>query len=149
MADKKDTLIIEALKSDSKASIVDIAKKTGLPGTTIHNRIKKLCDEKVITGYTIKLDNKKLGKDITAFIAVTVDYKLLKEKKISQQALAEKLSRIPAVEETNIITGISDIMIKVRMKNIDELNNFITNELRNFDGVEKTQTMVVLKEILA
>ncbi len=147
MVDKKDLLIIDALKKDAKASILQISKETGLPGTTVHNRIKKLCKDKVIIRYTIKVDNKKLGKEIAAYVAITVDYKLLKERKITQFALAEKIRRLPFIEEASMITGISDILVKARLHNIEELNNFVTKEIRNIDGVEKTQTMIVLEEV--
>ena len=148
MIDNKDLLIINALKRDARAPIAKIAKETGLPGTTVHNRIKKLREEGAIRGYTINVDNKKLGKEIAAYIAITVDYKLLKEKNSTQYALAEKIGKLPFVEEANMITGISDILVKIRVKNIDELNNFVTKELRNYDGVEKTQTMVILSEVM-
>ena len=68
MVDNKDLLILDALKRNAKAPIAQIAKETGLPGTTVHNRIMKLNKEKVIKGYTIKVDNKKLGKGILAYV---------------------------------------------------------------------------------
>jgi len=148
MVDDKDLLIIDTLKANAKASVIQIAKETGLPSTTVHNRIKKLRKEGIIAGYTIKVDNKKLGKDIAAFIAITVDYKLLKAQKISQYGLAEKIGKMPFAEEASMITGLSDILVKVRFKSIDELNNFVTKELRNLEGVEKTQTMVILNEVI-
>ena len=148
MPDNKDLLILNALKGNAKASIARIAKETGLPATTVHNRIKNMEKEGVIKGYTTRVDNKKIGKEVAAYIAITVDYKLLKEKKMTQYQLAESFGKLPFIEEVNIITGISDIILKMRVKSIDELNNFVTKDLRNFDGVEKTQTMVVLSEVI-
>ncbi|MBW3023240.1 Lrp/AsnC ligand binding domain-containing protein, partial [Candidatus Woesearchaeota archaeon] len=40
-----------------------------------------------------------------------------------------------------------DIILKIRVKDVDELNDFVTVYLRNLDGIEKTQTMVILSEI--
>ena len=45
-----------------------------------------------------------------------------------------------------MITGQSDIVAKIRVKNIEEVSDFVTKELRNIDGIEKTQTLVVLTE---
>ena len=79
-----------------------------------------------------------------AYILVTVDYKLLKEKGLTQHEVANKLSKHDFVEEVAMITGASDIILKIRVSNISELDNFVTKYLRNVDGIERTQTSVVL-----
>ena len=146
MIDEKDLKIISLLKENAKLSMQQIAKKTLIPITTVHNRIKKLEKSGIIKGYTINLDDKKL-QSISAFILVTVDYKFLKEKNISQYDLARKLKSNELVEQTSMITGESDVILKVRVKNIADLSEFVTNYLRNVQGIERTQTLVILNEI--
>ncbi len=145
--DKKDEKILELLRENSKLTTQQISKKTLIPITTVHNRIKKLEKEGVITKYTIQHDHKKLGKNLAAYIQIVVDYKLLKEIKMSQHDLAKKIKQNEFVEEAALVTGGTDIIIKVRVKDVDELDNFVTKVLRNIDGIEKTQTMVILHEI--
>ena len=144
--DNKDERIIEVLKENSKLSTQQISKKTSIPITTVHNRIKKLEKEGIIKNYTVVLDNKKIGKDISAYILINVDYKLLKEIKSTQYELTIKLKKHPCVEEAATVTGGTDILIKARVKNIDELNSLITRYVRNLEGVDRTQTLVVLSE---
>ena len=145
--DNKDLKILAILKDNSKLTTSKISKKTAIPITTIHNRIKKLEKLGIIKNYTVVLDNKKIGKELGAYILITVDYKLLNEKGLSQYQVAEKIKKYDAVEEVSMITGQSDIIAKIRVKNIEDTSNFVTKELRNIDGIEKTQTMVVLTEI--
>lgn len=145
--DKKDFAILEVLKEKSNLSTQKIAKKVNIPITTVHNRIKKLEKEGIIKNYTVNLDNKKLGKKIAAYILITVDYKLLKEIKSTQYELAKKIKSNPAVEEASMVTGATDIMIKVRAKDMDALSEFVTKYLRNVNGVERTQTAVILSEV--
>ena len=145
--DEKDEKILRLLKENSKLTTKQIAKKILIPITTIHNRIKKLEKEGIIKRYTVELDNKKIGKNVAAYVQITVDYRLLKEIKMSQHGLAKKLKQYEFVEEAAMVTGGTDIIIKVRVKDIDELDNFVTKILRNIDGIEKTQTMVILNEI--
>ncbi len=97
--------------------------------------------------YTVNINHKKLGKGMIGFVLVTVDYKLLKEAKMTQYDLGRKIKAISKVEEADIVTGGTDIIVKVRVSDIDELSDFVTKALRNIEGVEKTQTMVVLSEI--
>lgn len=145
--DKKDELILAILKENSKLSSQQISKKTRIPITTVHNRIKKLEKQGIIKGYTVILDNKKIGKPIAAYVLITVDYKLLKQLKMSQQELAKKLKQHEFVEESAMVTGATDIIIKIRVNSIDQMDSFVTRYLRSIDGIEKTQTMVILNEI--
>ena len=144
--DKKDEAILSSLKENGRLSTQSISKKTKIPITTVHHRIKKLEELGIIQGYTVVVDHKKIGKPISAYIQITVDYKLLKEKKITQYEIVKKLKSNETVEEASMLTGGSDIIIKVRVKDIDELNEFVTIYLRNIDGIEKTQTAIVLNE---
>jgi DNA-binding Lrp family transcriptional regulator len=144
MINKKDVKILDILKRNAKLTNEEISKKTGIPTTTIHNRIKRLERLGVIKNYTVVLDNKKLGKEISAYILITVDYKFLKKRGISQHDLARNLKKYDFVEEVSMITGVSDIIIKTSVENIDQLDELVTKELRNIDGIEKTQTMIVL-----
>ena len=145
--DKKDEKILELLTENSNLTTHQLSKKLLIPITTVHNRIKKLKEEGIIKRYTLELDNKKLGKTVAAFINITVDYRLLKQMKLSQYDLAKKIKQHESVEEAAMVTGGTDIIIKVRVKSIDELDYFVTKHLRNIEGIEKTQTMVILNEI--
>ena len=143
--DEKDEKILKLLKENSKLTTQQISKKILIPITTIHNRIKKLEKEGIIRKYTIELDNKKIGKNVSAYISLTVDYNLL--QKTPQHELAKKIKNHDLVEECAMVTGGTDIMIKVRTSSIEELDDFVTKHLRNIEGIEKTQTMVILYEV--
>ena len=145
--DEKDKKILKLLKENSKLTTQQISKKILIPITTVHNRIKKMEKEGIINKFTIELDNKKIGKNISAYIHIVVDYKSLQENKITQHELAKKLKQNEFVEEAAMVTGGTDIIIKVRVGNIDDLDNFVTKYLRNINGIEKTQTMVILNEL--
>ena len=144
--DEKDFKILDLLKENANLTTKQIAKKTLLPITTIHNRVKKMEKEGIIKKYTALLDDKKLGT-ISAYILLTVDYKLLKEKKISQHQLSKRILAHKFVENASMVTGRHDIIIKVRTKNITEMDDFVTKYLRNIDGIERSETMIILNEI--
>ena len=80
MLDNKDLKILEVLKVNSRLSTQKIAKKTLIPITTVHNRMKKLEKEGIIKGYTVILDYKKLGKPILSFILISVVYSSFNKK---------------------------------------------------------------------
>ncbi|MFC1741557.1 Lrp/AsnC family transcriptional regulator [Nanoarchaeota archaeon] len=145
--DKKDLLILDELKANAKLTTGQISRKLRIPVTTVHNRIKKLEKEGVVEGYTVRVNHKKLGRPVVAYILITVMYVLPGTgKKIKQDELALRLKRFSEVEEVNIMAGVTDILIKVRVDSVDGLNDFIIKKLRSVDGVDKTQTMMVLSK---
>ncbi len=145
--DEKDKKILEELKRDSKQTSQQISKATLIPITTVHNRIKKMEKEGIVKKYSVVLDYKKIGYDILAFIMITVSYVTPDGSRISQEEVAKKIREMENVEETYIVTGGTDIITKVRVHNIDELNDFVIKKLRNMDGVENTQTIIALSTV--
>ena len=147
MLDEKDRKIIEVLKRDSSLSTNEIWKKTGIPQTTVHNRMKKLKEKGIIEYFTIKLDRKKVGKGLAAYILCTVSYRTYKGEKLSQIGVAKNVKALPEVEEVSIVTGEIDLIVKVGVKDVDALNDFVVIKLRDIEGIEKTITSVVLSEV--
>ena len=140
MISKKDIKILDVIKKNCKLSTREISEKTGIPITTIHNRIKKLENEGIIKSYKAVIDNKKIGKNVQAFIQLTTNYR-------SQDYIAKKISAIPEVEECYILTGTTDVLIKVVATDVDQVNSLIIDGLKSIKGVQKTLTSIVLKEI--
>lgn len=143
--DEIDLRIMDILKENSKLSTHKISKKTGIPITTVYNRIKKLETEKVIKKYALILDYEKIGKHIPAYVLINVDGKVLKEKNLNYDSLTKKLKFFPEVEEAHSLTGTFDLIIKIRTENVPKLNEFLVS-LRKIEGIEKTQTAIILGE---
>ena len=71
--DKKDLQILEILKNNYEYTTREIARKTLLPVTTIHNRIKKMRKTGVIKKYTIEPDYKKINKGFLVYVLITAN----------------------------------------------------------------------------
>lgn len=142
--DHKDEAILQLLQTDSSRTKKQISKSTGLPLTTVHNRIARLERMGVITGYRARVDASRLGYDVCAFIHITVDYKT---PNYSQEQTARRIRSLPGVESVAIVTGASDIIAKVRARKTEDLNHFLLNHLRKLPGIDKTTTIVVLQEL--
>jgi DNA-binding Lrp family transcriptional regulator len=141
--DKNDQKLIELLQEDSKRSIQELAQRAGLPPTTVHNRIKKLEQLGVIVRYTAVVNAAKLGKHVTAFVLVTTSSRTPAGVRVNQDDIAREIRALGA-QEVHVVTGSADIIAQVIAKDLDELNAFVTQKLRSLDGVDKTQTMLVL-----
>ncbi|TET05970.1 MAG: Lrp/AsnC family transcriptional regulator [Candidatus Thorarchaeota archaeon] len=143
----KDSKILALLKENSRMTTKEMSKELEMPQTTIHNRIKKLTKNGIIKRFTIEVDGKKIGKGLDAYILCTVSYRSTRGEKINQIEVAQTIKELPEVEEVSIVTGDNDMIVKVAVKDVDALNDFVIFSLRDIEGVERTVTSVVLSEI--
>ena len=137
--DETDIKILKNLLVDARLSSRQLAHKIGLSTVTVITRIKKLEQNKIITGYSARLDHQKLKYDLTAIIEVTTG----KGKMIEiEQNIAEN-ENICAVYD---ITGQADVLVIAKFKNRQELSEFI-KKLSSIPNVENTVTHMVLNTI--
>ncbi|MDP2666075.1 MAG: Lrp/AsnC family transcriptional regulator [Candidatus Diapherotrites archaeon] len=144
--DNHDKDILNAVRWKAKAPLQQIAKKLHLPLSTVHHRIKRFEDQAIITRYEARVDYSKLDRPIQAFVLIEAQNTLPSGEKVLQQDILKHVKEFAAVEEAFVITGGADLMLRVRVKDLEELNDLITVKLRKLDGVGSTQTMMVLKE---
>jgi Lrp/AsnC family leucine-responsive transcriptional regulator len=137
--DSKDAIILDILKNNAKKTTHQISNETNIPITTVHNRIKKLESSGIIEKYTIWINRKKLGKGIDARLAVKVG------RDGDQDEICSKLVHHESVIGAYQVTGEDDIIVKLNVKDVDELHSFIMTEVRALKGVEGTKTLIVLK----
>lgn len=133
--DTKDHKIIAVLRDNSRISIRDLAKKTNLRPSTVHQRIKVLKQENIIEKYTLKLNNKAIGENFIVFILANT------KKDLDQTTLSN-----PHIKEVFGITGEYDIIMKLKFKDVEEFNDFII-KFRKELTIKETLTMVVTANI--
>ncbi len=141
MIDDKNKKILRVLMNNARLSIRKIAKITGIKPSSVFQRMKKLEENEIIKGYTVKLNREKMGYGVEAFVLITFK----KEDNITQEQVAKELMRIDNVIEVHIITGDWDLLAKVITKDVKDLGKLITEKIRKIKGVDKTFTIVSLQ----
>jgi len=144
--DEKDKIIIEVLKEHGDYTIRQIAKKTLIPSTTINNRIRKLKKEGVIKNFTVNLNHSKVNKGFLVYILISANLLVLKEKKKSQYDLAKELRQLDFVERVDIVSGGTDIMTTIRVKDVEEFDKALLGKIQAIEGVDNTQSLIVIHE---
>ena len=137
--DAKDRQILEPLEQDASQSTKDLARKTHIPITTVHNRIQKLRKEGVLTHYTVKVNESKRGFPLLAYILVSAT------PHSNQQEMLRKIRAMPTTLEASIVTGSFDLIVKAKAQSMAHLSELITKQLKAVEGVERTQTLMVLE----
>ena len=137
MIDQIDLKILSILQNSGRSRLADIADEVELSAPAVLERVKKLEVNGVIKGYQALLDGKKVGKDITAFIGVSIG----NQRDIDK--FATQMLRNPDVLECHHITGDESFILKVKSANTTSLEKLL-GEIRSVEGVTRTVTRVVL-----
>lgn len=144
--DDKDHKILEVLQEHADYATRQISKKTGLPITTVHNRVQKLKKEKIIKRFTVDIDYHKIQEGFRAYVLVSVDLSLLKQKNKSQYNVAKEIRNFPFVERVDIVSGGTDLVAMIRVKDVSEFDKVLLTKLQRIEGIDKTQSLIVIHE---
>ncbi len=136
MLDEKDSAILEELMKDSRKTTKAVARELDMPRATVHDRIVKMEQKKVILRYTAIPDFALLGLGVTAFILVQFG----PEKGLSQRDTAEDIAMLPGIFEVHMISGEYDMLLKVRGSSMEEIGKLVIDRLRDVKGVARTLT---------
>jgi DNA-binding Lrp family transcriptional regulator len=147
--DEIDLEILSILQKDSKRSIAKIAQDVGKGITTVHDRIQALQKTGVIKEYSAILSPEHLNRETLAFILVTIRYRVPGRKTVlSQREFCQEIAGHHLVQGVHVLSGEYDVLLKVRTKNIDEMNHFIVDFLRELPAVDRTLTMFAMDTYL-
>ena len=145
LIDENDKKILEVLKESSNLSTHKISRKTLIPVTTINNRIKKLRNLGIIKKYTVEIDKKKTGFNLSAYIFIKVSLRELKQDGMTVRDLINLIKKNPNIESIDNVTGDVDIILKINAKNINEINDYVVNTISGYKGIDNTKTSLVLE----
>jgi len=136
--DEIDKNILRILQANARTSYREIQDKLGISIGTIHNRISKLKESKVVEGYTLRLNNEKLGYKLSFLIRINID------GKHTEQELKE-LTRIPEVCSIFHTTGEQSAALICRFKESNDVHDFI-RRLNEKRYITRTNSNMILKE---
>lgn len=139
--DAVDYQLVELLQKDGRATQLELSRSVGLSQPAVAERIRKLEERGVITGYSARVDASKLGKDITAFIGVSIEHPKYFE------GFAKKVLALPDVLECHRVAGQDSYILKVKTANTRSLDQLLVETLRTIAGVTRTHTTIVLSSI--
>ena len=108
-----------------------------MPDSTIYDRISRLKWKEIIKGFTVILDDKKLGINIIVLVGIET-------RSENYSIVAKELSQIDEIIEVYGITGEFDLMIKIKATSIEDLSR-ILNVICPMKGVNDIFVMTVLE----
>ncbi len=135
--DKVDLSILSLLQNDARRSFTDIAGELDVSEGTVRNRVARLLEKRTIQLVGL-IDPNQLGYEAPAMIGVTVQSNLLEQA-------ATEIAQFPEVSYLVMTSGEYDLLVEVLCRNRQHLADFLNQELRQVEGVQRTQTFMILR----
>ena len=139
MLDDIDRKILMLLQNDGTLSQSWIARTIGLPTSTVNDRINRMRKNGTIKNLVANIDPSKAGLTVLAFISVLIDWNK------SNETFSAAVKKMPEVLECHNVTGDWSYLLKVRAINTSELEDLISNKIKSFPGVTRSETIFVLQ----
>ena len=138
--DKTDQKILSFLVNNARMPYLEIARECGVSGAAIHQRVKKMEANGIITGSRLLVKPSTLGLNVCAFISVT-----LSENSKYPEVVAS-LKKIPEIVECLFVTGKAALLVKLYCFDNDHLMEILLNTIQNIPFIQATDTMIALDE---
>lgn len=138
--DDIDRRMIDILRRDGRRTAPQLALDLGIGRATAYNRLDRLIDEKVITGFSARVDHRATGQTVAALVLVNVEQARWRD-------MHARLVALPGVDWIGVTAGQYDYAIILRADSLDHLRDVALQELQQTEGVRSAQTIVLLDEV--
>lgn len=131
-----DRRIVDLLRADGRMSYTDLGRAVGLSTSAVHQRVRRLEQRGVITGYTASVDVAELGTPLTAFVQVTpLDHR-------APDDVPDRLRQVAGIDACYSVAGDSNYLLRVRVATPQALESLLAT-VRTQAEVS-TRTTIVL-----
>jgi Lrp/AsnC family leucine-responsive transcriptional regulator len=135
--DATDRRLVGALRENGRASWAELGRLVGMSGPSVQDRVRRLEERGVITGYRADVSAPAVGLGVSALVD------LYQGDEVDSEDVAEQLRRVPEVEDCWYVAGDENFVVKVRAGDVAGLEA-VVSKLRRVRGIARTRTTVVL-----
>jgi Lrp/AsnC family transcriptional regulator, leucine-responsive regulatory protein len=139
--DGKDAEILNILQKNSRTSNAEIARQINMAPSAVLERIRRLEEKKIIKKYTVQVNPADVERDLLAFVHVRATGPVVDQK------TAKQLAKVPEVQEVHLVAGEDCFLIKVRVKNTEELSKLLRTKIAVIPSIRSTSTTIVLETV--
>jgi Lrp/AsnC family leucine-responsive transcriptional regulator len=140
---RADLRILKTLQTDARLSNVELADRIGLSPSPCLRRVRALEESGLIDGYVARLNRRRLGLDVVAFVEVAVDH----HTETAAQTFQSQVLALPEVVACYAMTGTFDYLLKVIVPSLDDYGEFTMKNLLRIGGIKDLRSSFVLQEV--
>lgn len=136
-------LLLRALQSDSSRSIAELAELAGVSASACHRRVKALEAAGWVTGYGARLDPKKLGLKLDAFVEIT----LTSQTREAMDRFEAAVAAFDDILECHLMSGTADYHLRVAAHDLEQFDHIHRNCLARLPGVGSMRSSFAIRTI--
>jgi len=137
MITKEDERLLSLLRTNARMSVSDLARVLDLSRSTVQTRLSRLEQTGVIRGYVVDYGDSYMKSLVSAHVSLKVRQKLTVKTN-------NELKQIPQISELYAISGEYDLIAVVQAQSTEQLSHLL-DEIGNLEGVERTNSSVILE----
>ena len=138
--DEIDRRILSYLVNNARMPFLEIARECNISGAAVHQRVKKMESNGIISGSRMVIKPGAIGLNVCAFISVC----LSEDNKYPDVVAA--LKHVPEIVELHFITGKADLFLKLYCFDYEHLLDILINTIQRIPYVQSTDTMISLDQ---
>lgn len=142
--DRIDRQIIAALQSDGRQKLADLSDRIGLSPTPLARRIARLEQDGIITGYSARVDQERLGLPLNIFIFVELE----KQTREAITRFEQALGRFDEVMECYLMTGTRDVLLRVVAADLAAFDRFLEDGLMQTANIRSMRSSFALRTMI-
>ena len=140
--DPVDQKILSFLVKNARMPYLEIARECGVSGAAIHQRVKRLENNGVITGSRLLVKPQALGLNVCAFISVSLS------ESTKYPEVVEAIKHVPEIVECHFVTGRAALLLKVYCLDNDHLMEILLSTIQKIKYIQSTETMISLDQAI-
>ena len=141
--DELDRRLLGELQTDARIANAELARRLNLSPPAVHARVRRLEEQGFIRGYVALLDRERLGFDMLCFIQISLQLHQIEQV----NHFRTTIQQIPEVLECHHVTGEYDYLLKIAVRNRQELERLVMEKLTPIPGVARIHTSLVFSEV--
>ena len=142
--DDADLRILRALRQDGRMTNAALAEAVGLSQSACLRRLRLLERSGVIRGYTAIIDEPDARETVTVIVQITLDRQT--EEHLSRFETAVR--RLPEVRECYLMTGMSDYLLRVEVRDAADYERVHKEQLSRLPGVQRIQSSFAIRRVI-
>lgn len=143
--DKFDVAILRVLQRNARASLQEVSDAVGLTTSPCWARIKRMEENGVIEGYTVKVNAEKVGRPEQLIVQLTLN----KHTDAAITEFTKHLEAIPEVVEAYLVSGDYDYVLRLSVRDTRDYERLLRQKLYKIPGLRHSKSSFVLRSLKA
>ena len=141
--DSIDERILDVLQRDARVLNTALAAQVGLSPSPCLRRVRRLERDGFISGYGARIDRRRTGFEITAFLSIDIE----RNRKLDTDVLRERIRALPEVIAAHIVSGEGDFLLEIVAPDLAAYSTFVLNVVNQLPGIKGLRSSIALEAV--